>query len=206
MISRRKFIVFSAGAVAGMGLFSALAWRFQLQDHVRVSLQPALDSTAPVGVLTDSELGTMEGLIETLVPGDGDRSVIGYLVAYVSNKAATEAGYLTEYKKAVRILQGGAVSVHGEGSDFHRLSLAERGEILEEVLPKYEAHSRWMRWYKRLFASADEKAFREFVVRDILKQYYKSPAGWAVVGYQFYLGVPRSDYLDYTRPHPGNLE
>jgi len=155
---------------------------------------PRLDKSYPMGQLTNEESETIAALIGVLVEGD-----YGFLGNHVARRTSTEPGYLKEYQNGAKLLNESVRRGFGGAKRFAELDHTEQDRILESILWKYSSEDKWRILLERLFVSKKRLAFREFVVRDILKAFYRSGAGWQIVGYAKYPGIPAKDPLEYTR-------
>ena len=193
-ITRRGFLL-TIAALAAVIVAAFTPIRSMILSRMVGHKWPRLDRSTPMGRLSDEESGTIAALIAVLVQGDHP-----FLLDHVARRTATEAGFLKEYRNAVRLLNQSARRVQGDAKRFEELNAVERDRALESILWRYSGDDRWMILLEKLFVSKGRLNFREFVVRDILKAFYRSGAGWRVVGYTKYPGIPAKDPLEYTRP------
>jgi len=115
----------------------------------------------------------------------------GALIEAINERALTEPGHLRLYRLTASFLdQLGQTR-------FADLSLAERTEVVlrHGLVPDSEREES----SRPLSLSEPEDAVRRVAVPDLIACYYRSPAGWAVVGYESFPGRC-SDLLGYTRP------
>jgi hypothetical protein len=104
----------------------------------------------------------------------------GYLASYIEERAEEASGYYrTNYRTAVDLLNRLA------GSPFSSLDFDQRIALVvlhhltsSRVLPDEDLGP----------FPEDVRAVRTQVVPDLIRGYYGSPAGWAVVGYDTFPG------------------
>lgn len=200
---RRRFV--QAAVAGGLGL-AAIAARFRHGGKAAVVAfgrrrfpEPALDQTRPTGVLTESELPAIVALAEVLISPERWPGA-GLFVEHVTRQTTSKPGYLDQYRAGVGILNDAARRSHTASVAFDKLSREAREAVLSGLLWRYRADERVTRWLERMFVSERLRAFRRFVVTDLLVAFYCSAHGWAVVGYTHHPGVPAADPFDYTRP------
>jgi hypothetical protein len=161
-----------------------------LRSRIKEWLEPSLDRRAGCGLLDAGEQATVCALLQVLawdesVPKERCRR-------YVEARTSEEAGLLSEYRSAVRLLRAATRRLFGD-QPFEALPLDGRERVLRGLLRRFPHEERQARW-RRLTRLTDEnvdvalsrravRRFRLHVVRDLLRLYYTSAAGWAVVGY-----------------------
>jgi len=176
----------------------------------RDALRPSLEQGGVVGTLGAAEIDCLLALVEVLIPSryqveqEVGRSIIISSVESVP-------GLASAYESSARMLDQHA-RLRGAKS-FASLSLETRNEIMEDMLWRYESPSSvsgvWrqvskiVRRLERAAHGASVRGFRELVVRDLLKRFYKYGTIKAkIIGYQNLPGVagnPR-DYVSRPRP------
>ncbi len=195
---RLALVLGAAGAAAVAGLRLR---RVEPLAGVRRWLAPRLDGAAPTGVLAADEMRTIVALGRVLIPDDetpGARAT--WVERYVNERTARHPGYLPEYKAAVALLDAAAAQVAPSRPRFHQLTLEQGGEVMEDLFGRRGSASRWWRRVERILPAGQRKQrCWSFVIEDLLSGFYSTPAGWAVVGYDNYPGVP-GDPRAYTRP------
>jgi hypothetical protein len=193
-VTRRGFLLM----IAAFGVFVGVALPPMRSRVLRRIVGPKLlrlDQGYPMGKLSNEESETIAVLIRVLVQGDH-----AFLRDHVARRTTTEPGYLREYQEGAKLLNAATRHIFGGAKRFEELDHTESNLVLESILWKYRAGDKWRKVLERLFVSKRRLAFRKFVVRDILKAFYRSGPGWQVVGYTKYPGIPANDLLEYTRP------
>jgi hypothetical protein len=120
----------------------------------------------------------------------------------VAERAGRVAGALAQYRAAVVLLDETAQRRHRGTATFAELDRTRREDVLASLLWTYRAGDAMTSLLERVTSPRRVRALRELVVKDLLKAFYRSPAGWALVGYSHFPGVPAADPRDYSRP-PG---
>jgi hypothetical protein len=182
-----------AGVVAVGGLFLVWWRRARLRQVAARLLKPRLETGAPTGVLSGGEVETLVAFAEVLVDGRPLSTLErGFVAEHVTDRTQRIRGYLPLYRQTATLLDRLA-----EGP-FARLDLAERAALLtrRRLLPGATRALDYVLPVRR-----DELVVRVLAVPDLLAGYYRSPAGWAVVGYRAFPGRC-SDLTRYTRPEP----
>ena len=151
----------------------------------------ALDPPSTPGALSSVELEDLIAFAEVLVESRTlTRAERGYVVEHVEDRIRRSPEHLSLYRTTVRTLERLA------GQRFSNLEIRERIEFAarhrltdQRVLPGED-----------LGPFAEEvRALRTRAVGDLIEGYYRSPAGWAVVGYATFPGRC-GDLTRYTRP------
>ena len=151
----------------------------------------ALDPPSTPGTLSSVELEDLIAFAEVLVEGRTlTRAERGYVVEHIEDRIRRSPEYLSLYRTTARTLERLA------GQRFASLEIRERIEFA----------ARHRLTYQRVLAGedlgplADEvRALRTRAVGDLVEGYYRSPAGWAVVGYATFPGRC-GDLTRYTHP------
>jgi len=114
----------------------------------------------------------------------------GNLVDHVQGRVTREPNYLSIYRRAVMLVNRLA------GGRLSSLSIDQRVELVS----RYRLISAPVSPDENLGPFPDEALnVRTFVVPDLIGSYYRSPAGWAVVGYDAFPGMC-ADLARYTSP------
>lgn len=172
-----------------------------LRSQLKERIEPALDPRAGTGVLSAGEHATVFGLLQALA---GDETFAAARCRrYVDGRTLEEAGLLAEYRAGIGLLRESTRRLFGD-RPFEELRLDERERVLGALLRRYPHEERQARW-RRLTRITGEnldvalarraaRRFRLHVVRDLLRLYYTSAAGWAVVAYaNEFMGKVRSE-------------
>jgi hypothetical protein len=198
-MNRRRFLGLAAGGAAGgiLGASLLAKGRGAVEAIVSRIVDVRLDVDANLGLLTEDEMRTILALAEVLVPPAPGAPAWGTdpIRDHVNRTTSGRRGYLPEYRKAVRLLQRESAS-----TSFADRTLEERDRVVEAILWRYSGRDQRTFRRERFLVSKGRRAFRAFVVHDLLQAYYRSPVGWAIVGYGHYPGSPAADPRDYTRP------
>jgi len=166
---------------------------------VQGPLRRARDSRAGVGAeaaaattsLSSRELNDLVAFAELLVrgrplPGD-DREAFAL---EIEARAARDPEYLSLYRTTVTLLERLA------GRGFSSLDVPARTALMS----RHHLDSPHVRPGDALGPFADDvRLVRTRALRDLIADYYGSPAGWAVVGYDTFPGKC-GDLERYTRP------
>jgi hypothetical protein len=195
VVTRRRFLLLT-GAAASAALVAAGA--HVARPYLSKRAHPQLDKTYPLGMLREDEMSTAIALGEVLVPAKFTPPA-DFFREYVNWVTQTQAGYLREYERAVRLLDTTAHST-AKASPFRDLTVPERNAVLQMLLWRYDIGDEVISRLEKFATSRDASALRQYVVTPMLEYYYRSPDGWAVVGYKHFPGVPAADPLAYTKP------
>src|SRR6266540_3644177 len=151
-----------------------------------------LDSSSPTARLSGDEIENLVGLAEVLVQGRTlSPSERAHLVESINERTLSTPGYLSLYRLTASLLDRLAQT------RFANLSLPQRAEIVlrHRLVPDGEPGTS----SPPPSSPEPEVAVRALAVPELIASYYRSPAGWAVVGYESFPG--RCSSLDrYTRP------
>jgi hypothetical protein len=195
MISRRKFLI----AVATVSAASAAA--YIARPYLRKGMLPELDITHPLGVLPNEDMRDIVSLGETIVAPESVPPV-KFFQDYVNAVTQSQHGFLKEYVRAAGLLNRTSSSLFEQGkarNRFAELSAAQRDEVLQSLCWRYSGSDVIAPKVEKLLASRDALALRMFIMEPLIEHYYRSPYGWAVVGYKTSPGRPR-DPGAYTTP------
>jgi hypothetical protein len=196
-MKRRLFL-----ALAGGGLAAAAAFASQLNRVERFIVRhrrPRLDRHSPTGRLAEAEMKTILALAEVLIPIPPSDDVNAKIGAHIDQQTTTSNGFLKEYRAAAVLLDTTAMELVGK-KPFFELDRPERTSIVAAILPNADTASGRGQRLKSLLLPRDHRAFKAFIVRDILTGFFrKAPAeAWALVGYARYPGIP-GDPRAYAR-------
>jgi hypothetical protein len=194
MLSRRKFLVAAATVSA------AAAAAYIAKPHFRQLILPKLDTTYPLGVLQDIEMHNISALGETVVAQEFVPPV-DFFQDFVNAATQSESGLLKEYERASELLNKTSVGLFEQGvarQQFAELPLSRRNKVLQALLWQYSGSDWITPKVEKLVVSRDALALRMYVMQPLIEYYYRSPYGWAVVGYEISPGQPR-DSREYTR-------
>lgn len=190
-MTRRKLL----RALLFLGLATVvlvLWWRpARLRRVIARVLTPEIDVASPTGALSDGELENLVACGEVLVEGRTlSTTERKHFIEYLDERTRTTPGYLSLYRMTASHLDRLA------GARFARLDLPARARVLvRHRLTWYDVR---VREYLLPFRRR-ELAVRVLAVPDLIRGYYRSPAGWAVVRYGAFPGRC-SDLTRYTLP------
>jgi len=198
MISRRNFLLTAAAISA-----TAVAGTYVAMPHLRRIMRPELDMTYPLGALQDVEMRNIIALCETLIAPES-KPPVEFFHDYVNTVTQSERGFLKEYQRAAALLNATSTGMYGQGAQrpFVDLSHPQRDKVLQTLLWRYPANDRIVGKVEKLSAGLDAIALRIYVMGPLIGHYYRSPYGWAVVGYESFPGRLPLDPRAYTRVLP----
>lgn len=199
-MTRRRFLSLLLLFLGALSVYLVSPARVRsLKRRIRRYKLPRLDPRSPTGTLSEPEMRTVLALAEVLLPRDRPGMDREFFLQHVYGRTSDTRGYLREYREAVKLLDEKTPGAAGR-PDFAGLGLAEREKVLASILWKYRAGESLKARLALIFAPGRTLAFREFVVKDLLAAYYRSPAAWSLLGYAHFPGTPAADPLEYTRP------
>jgi hypothetical protein len=180
---------------------AAAAAAYMMRPHLRQLILPKLDSAYPLGVLQDIEMRNIVALGETLVVPEYTPPV-DFFHDFVNAQTRSQPGFLKEYQRAAALLNATSADLFGQGAQlqFADLPAPRRDKVLQTQLWQYTGSDRIVPKVEKLAASRDVLALRIYVVSPLIEHYYRSPYGWAIVGYESFPGRPPHDPRAYTRP------
>jgi hypothetical protein len=148
-------------------------------------------TAAPSSRLSDSDLEDLVAFAELLVEGRALSPVErDSLIRSIAEHIAREPEYLGLCRTTVSLLRGMA------GRRFSSLDMTERIELMT----RHRLNSPDAPPEGDLGPVADAaRAVRTRARRDLIADYYNSPAGWAAIGYDVFPGRC-GDLARYTRP------
>ncbi len=170
-------------------LASGPAWLAGCMARARDIVSPGVVPAAKTGALSTAEMDTLIAFGEVIVEGrtlaPTERRI---LADYIEDRTEKSAEHLWLYRMAASTLDRAA------GRQFASLGLWERRELIErEGLGGRRAQSE-----ADLGVPATLRALWTRTVPDLIRGYYRSAAGWAVVGYETFPGRC-GDLMRYTR-------
>lgn len=173
-----------------LGALRRIEW---LKQAVTVWVRPRLDSSSPRGTLSDREKAIIVAFGEILAVGRALSSVErAFFLEEIDDHTRSTPGQLALYRLTAALLDRLA------RTSFTALDLRDRTELLiRHRLLSYDVSTReCLLPYRR-----QELAVRALAVPDLIASYYRSAAGWALVGYAAFPGRC-GDRLRYTRAEP----
>jgi hypothetical protein len=183
---QRAFLVLGVDLLALIGCVSRRA-----ADRPSARRESSLGRTLQTGPLSPLEMEDLIAFGEVLVAGGvlppDERQVLS---EYIEERAKSSPEQLTLYRTVASTLERLAAR------RFASLEVRERLEIIahhglagRRVQAGDDSHP----------LAADIRALRTRAVPDLIRGYYSSSAGWAVVGYHTFPGRC-GDLMRYTRP------
>jgi hypothetical protein len=144
----------------------------------------------PASELSRAEIADLIAFGEALVEGRTlDLAERQFLADYIADRMKRNPGYLALYRTTVRTLVRLAGRPFASLEVHERLQLIARYRLVGSPEPGGEDLGP---------LPAEMHALRMQAVPDLIRGYYASPAGWAVVGYQTFPGRC-GDLMRYTR-------
>lgn len=179
-MKRRVFLISSAILAAGVSAFSLARWTKLFRWGEPTPLEPA-ESTQETGpdqsegdaIFTSEDEALLFAVADLIVPREGDLPAASEidLIPRLERWARTSEARLRLYRRGWPGLR-----------DLIHEKAFQDGELDSEKLGASMQH--WFLVYRRRRRGGPRGVpFFEQLRRDILRVYYSSPAGWAVVGY-----------------------
>jgi hypothetical protein len=189
-VTRRSLM---RGLLVVLGVDPVALWRMRGRGNKAAAAPPApLVAPSPTAMLSASVVEDLLAFGELVVEGRTLSPVQRrYLADHIEDRAQQESGYYVSlYLTTVEYLAKLAGARFSELDFDQRLALAARHRLmLSRVLPDEDLGP----------FPEDVRAIRTQVVPDLISGYYRSPAGWAVVGYDTFPGRC-GDLARYTGP------
>jgi len=183
-VKKRRFLIILSSAVAGI---VSLPWLKPVFYDLGEAFVPRMPEPATTGLISSGEIETLLAYAEVLSDitpfSDETRQ---YLRSHITDRTQNTPGYLSLFQMTAAF-----VNHLGEGR-FSSLPRPDRISTLEKSgLMSCRVHRR------ECFSpfGRKERAIRALAATDLVSAYYRSPAGWAVVGYAY----PRGHCGDLTR-------
>lgn len=203
-LSRRQFLKYLlSGALITVPVLAVIRmWLGNPLDILRQALDIKLDIRTPAGLLDSNELITVTHLAQVLIPEDSTPGASEEWVRqHVNHATESRPGYMEEYRSAAAFLNEVAAETQPSTPYFHLLSNEDVNNILTEMFRwRQQNYTTWRERIHQLSRSGRrQERLWHFVIQDILRNFYKSPDGWAVIGYDNYPGMP-GDPRAYTSP------
>ena len=149
-----------------------------------------LPEPATTGDLSEKEMESLISLAEVLVDEkDLTQDERDCVHAHVGDRTQNDPGYLTLYRLTVARFDGLAASPFSVRSRGERRYLAEQSGLLNRRINNRE----WLYPFGK-----EDRMIRAIALPDLIEGYYRSAAGWAVVGYSVFPGRC-GDLKRYTR-------
>ena len=148
-------------------------------------------SPPPAEPLSRTELDTLLAFGEIVVEGRSlPAAERGYLASYIAERVEASAYHRANYRTAVGLLNHLAGSPFSSLGFDQRVALVVRHHLASSRVPPDEDLGPF---------PEDVRAVRTQVAPDLIRGYYRSPAGWAIVGYDTFPGRC-GDLVRYTGP------
>ena len=153
-------------------------------------LRPALDPGAPTGLLTGRQLATLRAFLEVLVgmPAleEADWAPIRGAIAIAARE---RPGYRALCVSGCRVLDALGADRFADAAPAERVRLVEEARLAVRPVTPRELLVPGRR---------AQHEVRELLVPELIRAFFDSPAGWAVVGYTEPLGACRDPFA-YAR-------
>ncbi|MBI5406500.1 MAG: hypothetical protein HZA18_02250 [Nitrospirae bacterium] len=164
-----------------VAVYTAILWRSEWgRYHILRIIKPRLNSSSQTGILSKEEKETIIAFAEVLVK---EKSLSieerKYIIEHIDYRTQNTPGYLSIYRQTASLLN------RITKSQFVTLDLSDRSKIV--IHHNLISHQVRMWEYLNPF-QRQELAIRTYAVPDIIKGFYSSPAGWALVGYDIFPG------------------
>jgi hypothetical protein len=177
--------------IASVAALVLSTWRLGLRVLIGRVLEPRLDTSSPTGALSDLELDTVVAFAEALVEGRTlSPAERGYLIGHVRDRALRTPGYAALYRTTARVLDRLAAAPFSTLGLGDRAAVMVRHRLTESAVAPIE--HLWPLHRETL-------TVRMLAAPDLVAGYYRSPAGWAAVGYAAFPGRC-GDLSRYTKP------
>jgi hypothetical protein len=168
---------------------------------VRTILEPTLDATCPTGSLSERDRSLLAVLYRDL---SGDLAADpGPYLERLDQRVRSEPGLLAQTWAGLELLRSTGARLF-PGVSFVDLTPQQRERVLSRLLRRNRsqmAESSWRRrarmtqWHlAQVFSLPRHRAFRRFVVQEIVTDYFNRPEGWALVGYREFPGRARVEW------------
>lgn len=174
-----------------VSVYTTVLWRSEWgRYHILRIIKPRLKSSSQTGILSNGEKETIIAYAEVLVKEKGltieERK---YITEHIDYRTQNTPGYLSLYRSTASLLN------RLTKSNFPALDLNERvtAVISNHLISHHVKGWEYLNPFQR-----QELTIRVYVVPDIIKGFYSSPAGWAVVGYEKFPGICSNLFL-YTQ-------
>ncbi|MCC6544936.1 MAG: hypothetical protein IT392_10645 [Nitrospirae bacterium] len=170
-----------------VSVYTTVLWRSEWgRYHILRIVKPRLKASSQTGVLSIREKETIIAFGEVLVK---EKSLTEeerkYFIEHIDYRTQNTPGYLSIYRRTANLLNRLA------NSNFSTLDLNDRVTV---VISNHLNSHHVKGWeYLNLFRRQD-LTIRTYVVPDIIKGFYSSPAGWAIVGYKTFPGRCSSQF------------
>lgn len=187
----RRSLIQRALQLLGIGFGGPIGCVSRRVNGASTSVEAPVDPASKFTPLSIAEVDDLVALGELLVEGraltSGERL---YLVEHIEEQTRRNPGYVSLYRSAASILTrlGGRRFARLEVRD--RIDLIARHRLTAPVEDRAQDPDP---------LAADMRALRTQAIPDLIRGYYASPAGWAVVGYDTFPGRC-GDLTRYTRP------
>jgi hypothetical protein len=186
-VKKRRFLIILSSAVAGI---VSLPFLKPFVYDFGERFVPQMPGPPTTGALSAPEMDTLlayaEVISDTTEFSDETQQ---YLRNHINDRTQKEAGYLSLFRMTATFLN------HLAG-EFSKLSRLDRISTLEKRgLMSCRVHRR------ECFSpfGRKERTIRALAATDLISAYYRSAAGWAVVGYAYPRGHC-AGLTRYTRP------
>jgi hypothetical protein len=154
-------------------------------------LRPSLDEAAPTGVLAAADLATLRAFTATLVGDELDEAAWAPVRDELARAAIERRGFAAVCARACRLLDRLGDGPFADAPPDVRAARVAAARLTVRPVAKHELLAPGRRTRHEV---------RELLVPELLRAYFDSPAGWAVVGYDATLGGCRDPFAYTRRP------
>ena len=164
-----------------VAVYTAILWRSEWgRYHILRIIKPRLNTSSQTGILSKEEKETIIAFAEVLVKKKSlSMEERKYIIEHIDYRTRGTPGYLSIYRITASLLN------RLTKSQFSTLDLNDRVTV---VLSHHLISHHVRVWEYLNPFQRQELTIRTYVVPDIIRGFYSSPAGWAVVGYEIFPG------------------
>ena len=177
----RRSLLKSILLFAIVSFYTTVLWRSEWgRYHILRIIKPRLNSYSQTGILSIGEKETIIAFAEVLIKEKGlsieERK---YIIEHIDYRTQNTPGFLSIYRSTASLLN------RLTKSNFPALDLNDRVTVVisNHLISHHVKGWEYLNPFQR-----QELTIRTYVVPDIIKGYYSSPAGWAAVGYEIFPG------------------
>jgi len=186
-VKKRRFLIILSTTAVGV---VSLPWLKPFLYHLGEGFVPRMPGPDTTGSLSPGEMETLLVYTEVLSDIlDFSEETRQYLRSHINDRTENKTGYLSLFRMTATFIDELA------GGNFSKLSRSDRIAALEKRgLMSCRVHRR------ECFSpfGRRERTIRALAATDLMAAYYRSAAGWAVVGYAYPPGHC-GDLTRYTR-------
>jgi hypothetical protein len=187
-VKKRRFLIVLSSAVAGL---VSLPYLKPLVYDLGERFVPRMPGSPELGTLSPTEMDTVLAYAEVLSDiTDFSEETRQYMGNHIQARTQKDAGYFSLFRMTATFLNQMKKGEFSKLSRLDRVSALQKHGLMSCRVHRRECFS--------LFGRS-ERTIRALAAADLVSAYYRSPAGWAVVGYAYPRGYC-ADLTRYTRP------